>query len=147
MDNYINKIHEIIEKVNPQLYVDVSFAHLMELYKWIFLGILIGCGLLTISWLLSKFTKIEVESIVGVGLSTTAFSLFMLMMVVSAHRPEVHDTLDSTSKSAISEYVGNLSNDGYIDMEKQLRAYGHQVSLDSEIERAVNNYLLEILDK
>lgn len=147
MENYVSKIHEIIEKVNPQLYVDVSFAHLMEFYKWAFLGILIGCGLLTISWLLSKFTKIEVESIVGVGLSTTAFSLFMLMMAVSAYRPEVHDTLDSTSKSAISEYVGNLSNDGYIDMEKQVRAYGHQVSLDSEIERAVNNYLLEIFDK
>lgn len=147
MDNYTNKIHEIIEKVNPQLYVDVSFAHLMELYKWVFLGILVGCGLLTISWLLSKFTKIEVESIVGVGLSTTALSLFMLMMAVSAYRPEVHDTLDSTSKSAISEHVGNLSNDGYIDMEKQVRAYGHQVSLDSEIERAVNNYLLEIFDK
>ena len=81
------------------------------------------------------------------GLSTTAFSLFMLMMAVSAYRPEVHDTLDSTSKSAISEYVGNLSNDGYIDMEKQVRAYGNQVSLDSEIERAVNNYLLEIFDK
>ena len=71
----------------------------------------------------------------------------MLMMAVSAYRPEVHDTLDSTSKSAISEYVGNLSNDGYIDMEKQVRAYGNQVSLDSEIERAVNNYLLEIFDK
>lgn len=147
MENYVSKIHEIIEKVNPQLYVDVSFAHLMEFYKWVLLGILIGCGLLTISWLLSKFTKIEVESIVGVGLSTTAFSLFLLMMAVSAYRPEVHDTLDSTSKSAISEYVGNLSNDGYIDMEKQVRAYGHQVSLDSEIERAVNNYLLEIFDK
>jgi hypothetical protein len=147
MENYVSKIHEIIEKVNPQLYVDVSFTHLMEFYKWVLLGILIGCGLLTISWLLSKFTKIEVESIVGVGLSTTAFSLFLLMMAVSAYRPEVHDTLDSTSKSAISEYVGNLSNDGYIDMEKQVRAYGHQVSLDSEIERAVNNYLLEIFDK
>lgn len=147
MDNYVSRIHEIIEKVNPQLYVDVSFAHLMEMYKLLFLGILIGCGLLTISWLLSKFTKIEVEWIVGVGLSTTAFSLFLLMMAVSAYRPEVHDTLDSTSKSAISDYVANLSNDGYIDMEKQVRAYGHQVSLDSEIERAVNNYLLEILDK
>ena len=147
MNDYIDKVHEIIEKVNPQLYVDVSFAHLMELYKWLFLGILIGCGLLTISWLLSKYTKIEVDSIVGVGLSTTALSLFMLMMGVSVYRPEVHDTLDSTSKSSISEYIGKFNNDEYIDMEKQVRAYGHRVSLDSEIERAVNNYLLEILDK
>lgn len=147
MNVYIDKVHEIIEKVNPQLYVDVSFAHLMELYKWLFLGILIGCGLLTISWLLSKYTKIEVDSIIGVGLSTTALSLFMLMMGVSAYRPEVHDTLDSTSKSSISEYIGKFNNDEYIDMEKQVRAYGHRVSLDSEIERAVNNYLLEILDK
>lgn len=147
MNVYIDKVHEIIEKVNPQLYVDVSFAHLMELYKWLFLGILIGCGLLTISWLLSKYTKIEVDSIVGVGLSTTASSLFMLMMGVSVYRPEVHDTLDSTSKSSISEYIGKFNNDEYIDMEKQVRAYGHRVSLDSEIERAVNNYLLEILDK
>lgn len=147
MENYVSKIHELIERLNPQLYVDVSFAHLMELYKLLFLGILVGCGLLTISWLLLKFTKIEVDWIVGVGLSTTAFSLFMLMMAVSAYRPEVHDTLDSTSKSAVSEYVGNLSNDDYIDMEKQVRAYGHQVSFDLELDRAVNNYLMEILDK
>ena len=118
MDNYVSRIHEIIEKVNPQLYVDVRYAHQMEWYKLLFLGFLIGVGLLTISWLLSKFSKIEVDSIVGVGRSTTAFSLFMLMMGVSAYRPEVHDTLDSTSKSAISEYVGTLSNDDYIDVEK-----------------------------
>lgn len=147
MDNYVNKIHEIIEKVNPQLYVDVRYAHQMEYYKWFFLGILIGVGLLGIAWLLSKFTKMEGDWIVSVGNWVIMYSVFMLLAVMSAHKSEVHDTLDSTSKSAISEYVGNLSNDGYIDMEKQVRAYGHQVSLDSEIERAVNNYLLEILDK
>ena len=75
------------------------------------------------------------------------YSVFMLLAVMPAHKSEVYDTLDSASKSAISEYVGTLNNDDYIDMEKQVRAYGHQVSLDSEIERAVNNYLLEILDK
>lgn len=147
MDNYVNKIHEIIEKVNPQLYVDVRYAQQMELYKWSLVSILIGIGSLAIAWWVSEFTKIEVESIVGVGLSTIAFSVFMLLSVMSAHKSQVHDTLDSTSKSTISEYVGNLSNDGYIDIEKQVRAYGHQVSLNSEIERAVNNYLLEILDK
>lgn len=29
MNSYVDKIHEIIEKVNPQLYVDVRYAHQM----------------------------------------------------------------------------------------------------------------------
>lgn len=147
MHNYIDEIHEIMEKVNPQLYIDVRYAHQMEYYKWLCLGLLIGFGLWAIAWLLSKFTKIEVDCIVRVGSWVVVYSVFMLLVVMSAHKSEVHDTLDSTSKSAISEYVGQLNNDDYIDVEKQVRAYGHQVSLDSEIERAVNNYLLEILDK
>ena len=72
--------------------------------------------------------------------------VFAILSLIS-YRPPIKDTLNSSSKSAISEYVGNLSNDEYIDMEKQVRAYGHQVSLDSELDRAVNNYLMEILDK
>ena len=147
MNSYIDKIHEIIERLNPQLYVDVRYAHQMEYYKWLFLGLLIGFGLWAIAWLLSKFTKIEGDWIVRVGSWVNMYSVFMLLVVMSAHKSEVHDTLNSTSKSAISEYVGTLSNDDYIDMEKQVRAYGNQVSLDSEIERAVNNYLMEILDK
>lgn len=147
MDNYVSKIHEIIEKVNPQLYVDVRYANQMGYYKWLFLGLLIGFGLWAIAWLLSKFTKIEGDWIVSVGSWVVMYSVFMLLAVMSAHKSEVHDAVDSASKSAISEYVGTLNNDDYIDMEKQVRAYGHQVSLDSEIERAVNNYLLEILDK
>lgn len=75
------------------------------------------------------------------------YSVFMLLAVMSTHKSEVHDTLDSTSKSAISEYVGKLNNDEYIDMEKNVRVYSHQVSLESELDRAVNNYLMEILDK
>ena len=147
MDNYISKIHEIIEKVNPQLYVDVRYAHQMGYYKWLFIGLLIGFGLWAIAWLLSKFTKIEGDWMVSVGSWVVVYSVFMLLMVMTTHESKVYDTLDSTSKSAISEYVGQLNNDDYIDMEKQVRAYGHQVSLDSEIERAVNNYLLEIFDK
>lgn len=147
MNNYVDKIHEIIEKVNPQLYVDVRYAHQMEYYKWLCLGLLIGFGLWTIAWLLSKFTKMECDWIVSVGSWVIMYSVFMLLAVMSAHKSEVHDTLDSTSKSSISEYIGKFNNDEYIDMEKRVRAYGHQVSLESEIERAVNNYLLEILDK
>ena len=147
MDNYVSKIHEIIEKVNPQLYVDVRYAQQMELYKWSLVSILIGIGLLAIAWWASEFTKIEVDSIVRVGAWVIIFSVFMLLSVMSAHKSEVRDTLDSTSKSAISDYVVKLSNDDYINVEKQVRVYGHQVSLDSEIERAVNNYLLEIMDK
>ena len=147
MNNYIDKIHEIIEKVNPQLYVDVRYAHQMEYYKWLCLGLLVGFGLWAIAWLLSKFTKMEGDWIVSVGSWVIMYSVFMLLAVMSAHKSEVHDTLDSTSKSSISEYIGKFNNDEYIDMEKQVRAYGHRVSLDSEIERAVNNYLLEILDK
>lgn len=147
MNSYVDKIHKIIEKVNPQLYVDVRYAHQMDWYKLIFLGFLIGFGLWAIAWLLSKFTKIEGDWIVRVGSWVNMYSVFMLLVVMSAHKSEVHDTLNSTSKSTISEYIGALNNDEYIDMEKQVRAYGHQVSLDSELDRAVNNYLMEILDK
>lgn len=147
MDNYINKIHEIIEKVNPQLYVDVRYSQQIELYKFSLVSILIGIGLLAIAWWASEFTKIDVDWIVRTGGFVICCAVLMLLSTMSSHKPEVRDALDSTSKSAISDYVGNLSNDGYIDVEKQVRAYGHQVSLDSEIERAVNNYLLEILDK
>ena len=147
MDNYVSKIHEIVEKVNPQLYVDVRYANQMDWYKLIFLGFLIGFGLWAIAWLLSKFTKIEGDDVVRVGSWVIMYSVFMLLAVISAHEYEVRDTLNSTSKSTISEYIGTLNNDEYIDMEKNVRAYGHQVSLDSELDRAVNNYLMEILDK
>lgn len=147
MNSYVDKIHEIIEKVNPQLYVDVRYAHQMDWYKLIFLGFLIGFGLWAIAWLLSKFTKIEGDRIVRVGSWVNMYSVFMLLAVMSAHKSEVHDTLNSTSKSTISEYIGTLNNDEYIDMEKNVRAYSNQVSLDSELDRAVNNYLMEILDK
>ncbi len=33
----------------------------------------------------------------------------------------------SDSKSLVSEYVGTLNNDEYIEMEKQVRRYSHQV--------------------
>ena len=147
MNSYVDKIHEIIERVNPQLYVDVRYAHQVEWYKLLFLGFLIGFGLWLIAWLLSKFTKIEGDWIVRVGSWVNMYSVFMLLVVMSAHKSEVHDTLNSTSKSTISEYIGTLNNDEYIDMEKNVRAYSNQVSLDSELDRAVNNYLMEILDK
>ena len=147
MNNYVDKIHEIIEIVNPQLYVDVRYAHQVEWYKLLFLGFLIGFGLWLIAWLLSKFTKIEGDWIVRVGSWVNMYSVFMLLVVMSAHKSEAHDTLNSTSKSTISEYIGTLNNDEYIDMEKNVRAYSNQVSLDSELDRAVNNYLMEILDK
>ena len=147
MNNYVDKIHEIIERVNPQLYVDVRYAHQVEWYKLLFLGFLIGFGLWLIAWLLSKFTEIEGDWIVRVGRWVNMYSVFMLLVVMSAHKSEVHDTLNSTSKSTISEYIGTLNNDEYIDMEKNVRAYSNQVSLDSELDRAVNNYLMEILDK
>lgn len=147
MDNYINKIHEIIERVNPHLYVDVGYAHQMEYYKWLFVILLIGCGLMAVACLLNKVKKIQVEWIKKLGEWAIIYSVFMLLMVTSVYKSEVHNTLDSGSKSTISEYVGKLNNGEYIDMEKQVRAYGHRVSLDSELDRAVNNYLMEILDK
>lgn len=147
MDNYINKIHEIIERVNPHLYVDVGYAHQMEYYKWLFVILLIGCGLMAVACLLNKFKKIQFEWIKKLGEWAIIYSVFMLLMVTSVYKSEVHNTLDSGSKSTISEYVGKLNNEEYIDMEKQVRAYGHRVSLDSELDRAVNNYLMEILDK
>lgn len=147
MDNYINKIHEIIERVNPQLYVDVEYAHQMEYYKWLFVILLIGCGLLTVACLLNKFKNIQVEWVKKIGEWALMYSVFMLLLVTSGYESEVHNTLDSGSKSTISEYIGKLNNEEYIDMEKQVRAYSHQVSLESELDIAVNNYLMEILDK
>lgn len=119
MNIYIDKIHEIIEKVNPQLYVDVRYAHQMEYYKWLCLGLLIGFGLWAIAWLLSKFTRMECDWIVSIGGWVVMYSVFMLLAVMSAHKSEVHNTLDSASKSAISEYAGTLNNDDYIDMENK----------------------------
>ena len=111
-----------------------------------FVILLTGCGLLAIAWLL-KFTNIEGDFIVKVGVWVIIYSVMMLLSVASAHKSEVHDTLDFSSKSTISEYVGKLNNEEYIDMEKQVRAYSHQVSLDSELDRDINNYLMEILYK
>ena len=96
MNSYIDKIHEIIERLNPQLYVDVRYAHQMEWYKLLFLGFLTGFGLWSIAWLLSKFTKIEGDWIVRVGSWVNMYSVFMLLAVMSAHKSEVHDTLNST---------------------------------------------------
>lgn len=44
MNNYIDKIHEIIEKVNPQLYVDSSNSTLMTYL--VMAGIILGIGIL-----------------------------------------------------------------------------------------------------
>jgi hypothetical protein len=147
MTNYIDKIHELIERVNPQLYVDSSQKSFM-----LFVALSIGMFVLglIISILFQAFPKLEkFAGDFGRDAKTIClgFPWFLLFLSLISYRPPIKDTLDSSSKSVISEYVGNLSNDEYIDMEKHIRAYGHQVSLDSELDRAVNNYLMEILDK
>ena len=151
MDNYINKIHEIIEKVNPQLYVDSSMKS-FTIYTALVVGMFV-VGLL-IYVLFKVFPKLEkFAGDFGQDLKTfclgipVALGWLLLISYHSAYQSPIKDTLNSESKLSVSEYVGNSSNDDYIGMEKQVRAYGHQVSLDSELERAVNNYLLEILDK
>ena len=147
MNNYIDKIHELVEKVNPQLYVDSSQKSFM-LFVVFSIGMFI-LGLI-ISMLFHAFPKLE-KFIGDFGQDTKTICLalpwFLLLLSLASYRPPIKDTLNSSSKSSVSEYVGNLSNDEYIDMEKQVRAYGHQASLDSELDRAVNNYLMEILDK
>lgn len=151
MDNYVSKIHEIIEKVNPQLYVDSS----MKSYT-IWLTMVIGMFVfgLVLCWLFKAFPRLEkLAGDFGQDLKTMCLGIpialgwLLLISYHSAHQSPIKDTLNSESKLLVSEYVGNSSNDDYIGMEKQVRVYGHQVSLNSEIERAVNNYLLEILDK
>lgn len=147
MNNYIDKIHEIIEKVNPQLYVDSSNSTLMTYL--VMAGIIFGIGIL-LSMLFKIFPKFK--TLTGdFGDDSKAFffgvPVILVILVVMSYRSPIKNTLNSDSKSLVSEYVGTLSNDDYIGIEKQVRAYGHQVSLDSEIDRAVNNYLLEILDK
>ena len=147
MNNYIDKIHEIIEKVNPQLYVDSSQKSFM-----LFVALSIGMFVLglIISVLFQAFPKLEkFAGDFGQDTKTIclAFPWVVLLLSLMSYRPPIKDTLNSSSKSSVSEYIGNLSNDEYIDMEKQVRAYNHQVSLDSELDRAVNNYLTEILDK
>lgn len=147
MDNYVSKIHEIIEKVNPQLYVDSSMKS-FTIYALLAVGMFVF-GLL-IYWLFKVFPKLEkFAGDFGQDLKTMCLGIPIALgwLLLISYQPPIKDTLSSKSKSLVSEYVGNLSNDDYIGMEKQVRAYGHQVSLDSELERAVNNYLLEILDK
>lgn len=147
MNNYIDKIHEIIEKVNPQLYVDSSNSTLMTYL--VMAGIIFGIGIL-LSMLFKIFPKFKMLT-GDFGDDSKAFffgvPVILVILVVMSYRSPIKNTLNSDSKSAIAEYVGTLSNDDYIDMEKQVRAYGHQVSLGSELDRAVNNYLIEILDK
>lgn len=147
MDNYVSKIHEIVEKVNPQLYVDSSQKSFM-----LFVALSIGMFVLglIISVLFQAFPKLEkFTGDFGQDAKTIclAFPWVVLLLSLMSYRTPIKDTLNSSSKSSVSEYIGNLSNDGYIDIEKQIRAYSHQVSLDSELDRAVNNYLTEILDK
>ena len=147
MNNYIDKIHELIEKVNTQLYVDSSQKSFM-----LFVALSIGMFVLglIISVLFQAFPKLEkFAGDFGQDVKTIclAFPWVVLLLSLMSYRPPIKDTLNSSSKSSVSEYIGNLSNDEYIDMEKQVRAYSHQVSLDSELDRAVNNYLTEILDK
>lgn len=86
MNNYVDKIHELIERLSPQLYVDVRYAHQMEYYKWSFVILMTGCGLLFVAWLLSKFTKIEGDLIVRVGVGIIIYSVMMLLSVVSTHK-------------------------------------------------------------
>lgn len=147
MDNYVSKIHEIIEKVNLQLYVDSSMKS-FTIYSALAVGMfVIG---LVIFWLFKVFPKLEkFAGDFGQDLKTFFLGIPVILglLLLMSYRPSIKDTLNSESKLLVSEYVGNSSNDDYIGMEKQVRAYGHQVSLNSEIERAVNNYLLEILDK
>ena len=147
MANYIEKIHELIERVNPQLYVDSSMKSFT-----IWLALLVGMFVvgLVVHCLFKVFPKLEkFAGDFGQDLKTFCLGIPIALgwLLLISYRPPIKDTLNSSSKSAVSEYVGNLSNDEYIDMEKQVRAYGHQVSLDSEVDRAANNYLMEILDK
>lgn len=147
MNNYIDKIHEIIEKVNPQLYVDLSNSTLMTYL--VMAGIIFGIGIL-LSMLFKIFPKFK--TLTGdFGDDSKAFffgvPVILVILVVMSYRSPIKNTLNSDSKSLVSEYVGTLNNDEYIGMEKQVRAYSHQVLLDSELDRAVNNYLMEILDK
>lgn len=147
MNNYIDKIHELIEKVNPQLYVDSSNLTLMTYL--IIAGIIFGIGIL-LSILFKIFPKFNtLTGDFGDDYKALFFGvpLVIVILVVMSYRSPIKNTLNSDSKSLVSEYVGTLNNDEYIDMEKNVRAYGHQVSLDSELDRAVNNYLMEILDK
>ena len=147
MNTYIDKIHEIIEKVNPQLYVDSSNSTLMTYL--VMAGIIFGIGIL-LSMLFKIFPKFK--TLTGdFGDDSKAFffgvPVILVILVVMSYRSPIKNTLNSDSKSLVSEYVGTLNNDEYIEMEKQVRAYSHQVLLDSELDRAVNNYLMEILDK
>lgn len=147
MNNYIDKIHEIIEKVKPQLYVDSSNSTLMKYL--VMAGIIFGIGIL-LSMSFKIFPKFK--TLTGdFGDDSKAFffgvPMILVILVVMSYRSPIKNTLNSDSKSLVSEYVGTLNNDEYIDMEKQVRAYSHQVLLDSELDRAVNNYLMEILDK
>lgn len=147
MNEYTQMIHDIIDKVNPSVYVDNS----LELSKQILLASLImfGVGLLFIGLnsLLSRYVSNGAggdKALSSTGQFFIYCSIAFVLIWTQSYKEPIKDTLTDTAKADVSNYVGQLSNDDYITLQKYVTSYGSQVDLPTEQERAVNNRLIEI---
>jgi len=144
MNEYIQMIHDIIDKVNPSVYVDTYPKQLAYFLIGIFIVFLFGVLLFCIRPLTKRIKIIDDDAISTIASVCIVGSLFGLLAWSQSSRPPIKDTLDDPSKTQISEYVGHLSNDDYITLQKYVTSYGQQVDLPTEQERAVNNRLIEL---
>ena len=145
MNEYTQMIHDIIEKVNPSVYVDST----IEFSKQVLLASLImfafGLLLLGLNSLLSRYVSSGGDNALSsVGQFFVACSIIFVLVWTQSYKKPIKDTLTDTAKSDVSNYVGQLSNDDYITLQKYVTSYGQQVDLPTEQERAVNNRLIEL---
>ena len=145
MGNYIQKIHDIIDKVNPSVYVDKYPEFSKQVLIISLLMFAFGLLLVGLNTLLSRYASSGGDkALSSTGWFFVCCSVIFVLVWAQSYRKPIKDTLTDTSKAQISEYVGHLSNDDYITLQKYVTSYGQQVDLPTEQERAVNNRLIEI---
>lgn len=145
MNEYTQMIHDIIDKVNPSVYVDKS----LEFSKQVLLASLImfafGLLLLGLNSLLSHYVSSGGDkALSSIGQFFVFCSIMFVLVWSQSYKQPIKDTLTDASKAQVSTYIGELSNDEYITLQKYVTSYGQQVDLPTEQERAVNNRLIEL---
>lgn len=145
MNEYTQMIHDIIDKVNPSVYVDTFPKQLAYFTIGAIIFLFIGLLLFIISKPLARLYKfIDYDAVTTCASVCFIGGLFALLSASQSYRKPIIDTLTDTAKADVSNYVGQLSNDDYITLQKYVTSYGQLVDLPTEQERAVNNRLIEI---
>lgn len=145
MNEYTQMIHDIIEKVNPSVYADSSIEFTKQLFIISGLMLVLGILLLFIDLIARRyFSTGGDKALSSTGWFFVGCSILFVVLWAHSYKKPIKDTLTDVSKAQISEYVGQLSNDDYITLQKYVTSYGSQVDLPTEQERAVNNRLIEI---